>query len=252
MGSSGSVYRSLALLCLTLPAVACGQPGTDNPFASDGGPGLTPSASDGTTTTTSAGSSTAGGTGGTGGTGETSEGSGQGTDSEVSDADESGETTSGDPGSSTTGDPDALPFTLDEVVWLYPDISAWPETITMSSITLEGELLCLNHDIATQEPAWPIVLTFGTTEVVGNAWVFIEEGGQWYAATWEWLRPPGQTCKFASAVEGGHIKVDPFGEFSGWVPTSGQSYYFMVSGLIRNPNYSNVMERSNIVEYVWP
>lgn len=156
------------------------------------------------------------------------------------------------PAGTSTGSPDGLPFSLDEVIWLYPDITDWAETITLSSISLEGELLCLNHDIASQEPAWPIVLSFGTTEVVGNAWIFIEERGQWYAATWEWLRPPGQTCKFAAAVDGGHIKADPFGEFSGWLPTSGQSYYFMVSGLIRNPNYANVMERSNIVEYVWP
>lgn len=247
------VGRRVAFLISTMSLLACGSSETDNPFASGGGGGLPVSSSDdGTTASSADGSSSSDSTEGSGGpTGDS--------DTELPTA-ESGDT--GSLGTSTTdtasgeasstGDAIGLPFTLDEVIWLYPDITDWPETVTLSSITLEGEFLCLNHDIASQEPAWPIVLSFGTTEVVGNAWVFIEQGGQWYAATWEWLRPPGQTCKYASAVEGGHIKVDPFGENSGWVPTSGQSYYFMVSGLIRNPSYSNVLERSNIVEYVWP
>ncbi|MEM6993056.1 MAG: hypothetical protein AAF721_21265 [Myxococcota bacterium] len=233
---------------MSAPLLACAGAESANPFAEDGGGAFTASSSNGGTTS---GSSTDGGSGGVNEPGESSAGppqtSGVGADSETGAA-----ATGTDTDASTTGNADGLPFTLDEVIWLYPDIADWPETISMSSITLEGDLLCMNHDIADQNPAWPIVLAFETTEVVGNAWVFIEEGGQWYAATWEWLRPPGQTCKFATAVAGDHIKVDPFGETSGWVPTSGQSYYFMVSGLIRNPNYSNVMERSNIVEYVWP
>lgn len=245
-----------ACIAISVLLLGCAQPGTTNPFGRDAGSGLAAgSSSDGTTTATSDGSS-AGEAGGDSDVPSSS--SESGASSSGSAAGESGGPSAGDTGidtdtgASTAGDADSLPFTLDEVVWLYPNIADWPETITMSSVTLEGEFLCLNHDIAAQDPAWPIVLTFGTTEVVGNAWVFIEDGGQWYAATWEWLRPPGQTCKYATAVDGNHIKISPFAENSGWVPTSGQSYYFMVSGLIRNPNYSNVIERSNIVEYVWP
>ena len=86
--------------------------------------------------------------------------------------------------------------------------------------------------------------------MVGNPWIFIWEDEQWYAATWEWLRP-GQTCKALSSVAGSHIKRAPFGEHSGWVPTSGQTYYFMVSGLARNA-VRNIEQRTNVLPFVWP
>ena len=91
----------------------------------------------------------------------------------------------------------------------------------------------------------------GPVPVVGNPWVFAEHEGQWYAGTWEWLKP-NQTCKAASSVEGPHIKKSPFDAASGWAPKSGETLYFMVSGLAREPGFTNVSERTNIVEVVWP
>ena len=37
-----------------------------------------------------------------------------------------------------------------------------------------------------------------------------------------------------------------------WKPTSGETLYFMVSGLARFSNIKNVSERSNIVKVIWP
>lgn len=86
--------------------------------------------------------------------------------------------------------------------------------------------------------------------VVGNAWVFAEYEGQWYAATFEYMRV-GQTRKYAAAVDGDHIERSPFP--IDWRPASGQQLYFMVSGLIRNPPYDrNIEERPNIVSLIWP
>jgi hypothetical protein len=135
---------------------------------------------------------------------------------------------------------------LDTVTWLHSDVSGWSETATLSSVSISGSNICLDYDKADE---WPIEETSGV-EVVGNPWIFIYEGGTWYGATWEWLRPE-QTCKSSSSVAGDHIKQAPFDASSGWTPTSGQTYWFMVSGLARS-SLRNVEERTNLVEFVWP
>lgn len=44
---------------------------------------------------------------------------------------------------------------------------------------------------------------------------------------------------------------DPFSEDGGWVPESGQVFYFMVSGLARS-SFRNVEERTQLVRAVFP
>jgi hypothetical protein len=138
------------------------------------------------------------------------------------------------------------PPELEDTIWLHADVSDWPETSALASVTIEGDQICLDYD---QADAWPLYDLRGT-EVVANPWIFIWQDANWYAATWEWLRP-GQTCKSVDAVSGSHIKVEPFGEDSGWVPTSGQTYWFMVSGLGRWSERT-VEERTNLVPLTWP
>jgi len=140
-----------------------------------------------------------------------------------------------------TGPPD-----LDEVIWLHTDVSDWAVTSVLSSVTESGTSICLEYDKADE---WPIH-EVGGTEVVANPWIFIWQDDVWYAGTWEWMRP-GQTCKSMSSVAGSHIKVAPFPEHGGWEPTSGQTYWFMVSGLARWSERS-VAERTNLVSFVWP
>ena len=85
--------------------------------------------------------------------------------------------------------------------------------------------------------------------VNANCWVFARwSDGQWYAATFEYLRS-GQTAKPMSVLSGGgHIKVSPL---SGWRPKSGERIGLMVSGLART-TMRNVKERSNVVMVTWP
>ncbi len=144
------------------------------------------------------------------------------------------------------------PLVLDEVIWLHTDVSGWPVTMTIESVTFEDPFICLNH--ASQDEGvfvWPEALLNGDTPVVGNPWIFIYREGAWYGATWEWLRPD-QTCKFEYAVAGDHIKQPPFDAQSGWTPSSGETLYFMVSGLARMPGFTNVSERSEPIKVVWP
>jgi hypothetical protein len=134
------------------------------------------------------------------------------------------------------------------VTWLHTNVSSWPVTANLSSVTFNGGQICMEYN---KKNVWPID-TIGpdNVEIVANPWIFIHHNGQWYAATWEWLRP-GQTCKNMSSVAGDHIKQSPFNAASGWTPTSGQTYYMMVSAPARMGPMT-VLERSNIVEFVWP
>ena len=136
-----------------------------------------------------------------------------------------------------------LPADFSGVVWLHKNISGWAQTATMSSVTVSGSQVCLNYDKAN---SWPGVDHVGHI-VNANPWIFVYQGGTWYAATWEWMKV-GQTCKNKSAVAGDHIKKDPLWDFA---PVSGATYYFMVSGLARDA-VTNVSERTNVVEVVWP
>jgi len=158
-----------------------------------------------------------------------------------------GETTVHEINVECTGDSaPAGPPNLDTVIWLHADVSDWSETGVLSSVYVSGDQFCLDYDKAD---VWPIYESDGT-EVVGNPWIFIWQDETWYAGTWEWLRP-GQICKAIDTVAGATIKVAPFEEDSGWVPTSGQTYWFMVSGLARWSERT-VEERTNLVSFVWP
>jgi hypothetical protein len=184
-----------------------------------------------------AGASAAGGVGGVGGM-----------DAGITDGGGGADTGATGGTGGTTNPTDPPPLDLGDVTWLHSNVSGWPVTVTMSSVTFEGSQICLNHDIASK--GWPTEVVNGA-EVVGNAWVFIYQDDRWYGATWEWLRAPGQTCKNQSSVAGDHIKEAPFDAASGWHPASGQTLYFMVSGFARL-GLTNVQERSDPVKVIWP
>ena len=138
------------------------------------------------------------------------------------------------------------PPNLNEVTWLHTDVSQWAQTGTLSTVGVSADQICLDYNKAN---SWPIK-DFNGVEVVGNPWIFIWEDERWYAATWEWLRP-AQICKSRSAVAGDHIKQSPFNGDPHWTPKSGETYWFMVSGLARSA-LRNVEERTNLRKIVWP
>jgi hypothetical protein len=84
--------------------------------------------------------------------------------------------------------------------------------------------------------------------VNANPWILVKYNGQWYAATWEWLRT-GQTLKDMGGKSwGGHIKREPL---SSWEPKSGETYGLMVSTMARDAR-RNGKERSQVVWVKWP
>ncbi len=130
---------------------------------------------------------------------------------------------------------------LSQVNWLHTDVSDWDVTSKITDITLDLPPLCIEH---TKSGNWPVK---GGTE--GNPWVFAKIDGQWYAATYEWLKP-GQTCKNIRAdTLGPHTKKEPL---ESWVPRSGELVGFMVSTHARDSTRGPKQERSNVVLVRWP
>lgn len=123
--------------------------------------------------------------------------------------------------------------------WLYPDVSSWPQTATLNA-SVAGGRINLSYDKAK---IWP-----ARSGANANPWVFVNLNGQWYAATFEYLRH-GQTSKPTSVLAGNdHIKVAPLNK---WRARSGERIGLMVSGLARG-GFRNVKERSNVVMVTWP
>ena len=145
------------------------------------------------------------------------------------------------------------PLDLSQVQWLHTNVTAWPQTSTLSSVTVNPSTICLDHD---QASSWTAVNIAPGVDVNANPWVFIwrpdlaGSSGTWYGATWEWMRP-NQVCKQRYAVAGDHIKRDPYHITSGWAPSPGETLHFMVSGLARGVE-RNQEERSNVVQINWP
>ena len=126
------------------------------------------------------------------------------------------------------------------IKWLHTDVSSWPVTASLTASI--GNSISFPYSKANE---WPVV-----DGVNANPWVFVKLNGQWYAATFEWLRR-GQTSKPKGVLDGSmgdHIKVSPL---SNWRPKSGERIGIMVSGLARS-HTRNVQERSNVYMVTWP
>ena len=128
--------------------------------------------------------------------------------------------------------------------WLGPNISNWKESAVLTA-SVGGTRINLKNNAA-----WPTMRTRASDggPLMGNAWVIAEVGGQWYAATWEWMRQ-GQQFKAKRSLHGDHIKRGEFGPH--WTPKSGQRIGLMISTGARNSERTT-NERSNISWVVWP
>lgn len=137
----------------------------------------------------------------------------------------------------------AWPNELANVKWLHTNVKDWPVTTTVVP-SIRGEKIYFPFD---KTGVWPSV--DGTN---ANVWAIVNIGGQWYAGTWEWIRPndPSKSihCLTQQNGKGDHFKVKPL---SSWKPTRGEQFYIMVSGHARN-NTRTAKERSDPVKVVWP
>lgn len=138
-------------------------------------------------------------------------------------------------------------------IWLgHPDISGWKKTATLN-FRRAGTAYFFDYDKRT---VWPGRGKSGADgkDVNANAWIIVEAvpgSGQFYAVTFEWLKPGGCLPKKLNAMPlGTYIKRSPTFP-SNWHPKPGQRYGVMVSGLARFPGDRTVLERSNVVWEQW-
>lgn len=132
------------------------------------------------------------------------------------------------------------------VRYLHRNVADWPITSQITSVTIRPGEICVDHTGAGRFPT----SRFGTIDVEGNVWVFARFGGQWYAGTYDWLRP-GQVCKAVSGDELGvdQIRIPPMD--ASWRPRSGDQIGFMVSTRARDDVRAGE-ERTNIKVITWP
>jgi len=132
------------------------------------------------------------------------------------------------------------------IKWLNPvgDIMGWAQTATLQA-HVGGGSINMAYDMSRTWPA--------RDGVNATPWAIVNINGQWYAATFEYLRV-GQVSKPMAVLSqtggmGDHFKVSPL---SSWRPRSGERFGLMVSGLARGTSLRNVKERSNICMVTWP
>ncbi len=133
------------------------------------------------------------------------------------------------------------------LTWLHTNVSGWPATAMIESVTVSGSQISFPYTHARVWPAHPTYKATDGGDMNGNVWVIAEVGGRWYAVTWEWLKV-GQSSKHRASLAYDHIKR---GEFANWRPQSGDRIGFMVSGFARSA-HRTVQERSNVVWVIWP
>ena len=132
------------------------------------------------------------------------------------------------------------------VRYLHRNIANWRITSRITNVSISAREICVDHTAAGRFPR----STFGDIQVEGNVWVFARFGGQWVAATYDWLKP-GQVCKGVTGDELGvdQIRISPMD--GSWRPRSGEEIGFAVSTRARD-DVNAGEERTNIVVVRWP
>lgn len=146
------------------------------------------------------------------------------------------------------GAPTTAP-TADQVNFQQGDnVGGWAETSVLSSVFATQGNIHMQYD---KGGSWPptAVGSLDGAIAVSNPWIIIWRNGQWIGTTFSWFRPNQYDKDITDVYCGGVNGGVTFGNF---VPTPGETYGFMVSGIARDMSANNVRERSNIYMYTWP
>lgn len=145
--------------------------------------------------------------------------------------------------------PEKPSFGLDEidpnaVIYLHRNIANWPITSMVTGLSVSSGEICVFHTGAGTFPTSPFGSPGEEIAIEGNVWVFAMINGQWYGATWDWLRP-GQECKAEgpSSLGPEQIRVPPMD--GSWRPQSGDTLCFAISTRARDEVEAG-QERTNI------
>ena len=134
-------------------------------------------------------------------------------------------------------------------------MSNWAITSTVTETSVRPGEVCVRH---TQAGRWPFSRDVFPPDaeypngapIEGNIWIFGFIDGQWYGATWDWLRP-GQECKHESADTFGRDQIRKWPMDASWVPKRGDPIGLMMSTIARTSLRAGY-ERTNVVLIEWP
>ena len=102
------------------------------------------------------------------------------------------------------GSPDEID--LSQVVFLNYNISGWPITSTLTSVSISAGEICMPH---TKAGKWPTTAETGSgVTVEANTWVIANVNGTWYAAIFEW-QVPGWHMQELGLQPTGHDSREP-------------------------------------------
>ena len=117
------------------------------------------------------------------------------------------------------------------VIYLHRNIADWEQISVMdgAAISITPSQICFPHSGAGSMPR----SIFIDLEIEGNVWVFAPINGQWYGATWDWLRV-GQVCKGENLETLGvdQIRIPPMDH--NWRAPFGSPICFAVSSRARD------------------
>ena len=156
------------------------------------------------------------------------------------------------------GDKDITDFSWDKVHWVRDaDVSGWEESSRVTSVEVRSDgAICIDHTEKGQWPERPPQKP-GDVTVEGNPWIIVKLDGQYYASTYEWLRP-GQVCKLQELKTKGWLQrlyegsLPHLTAIKNWIAKGGDVVGFMVSGLARHKVTPNTQKRTNIQWYRLP
>jgi hypothetical protein len=131
------------------------------------------------------------------------------------------------------------------------DVSDWKITSQVTDVSIDPRTICVYHTKAGQ---WPTADIFGVGIPIEGNMVFVGNiGGQWYAASIDWLKP-GVVCKGMTAEEIGvdQVRVPPMD--ASWPgPQKGDKVGLLMTTPSSNRIYMRTInERTNIKLVIWP
>ena len=135
------------------------------------------------------------------------------------------------------------------------DVRGWQQTINLQSVTFNGIDICLNSNDYNMLTGVP---DGGGSLLSGNLWIFAFINGRWEAGTYDYFRPTTNGCTQADSVNhygylGGAVRNSTFTSTK-FVPQTGVTYGFMISGIARTGlglDGTNEHFISNIITIPW-
>lgn len=146
----------------------------------------------------------------------------------------------------------AFPYDLESgVTFTEPlesrNIRSFAETsVLTASINPGANLVTMVHDRrSTWQGGTGFLGTVPLSCCNANVWAFRLVGGEWFGATWDYMRVGGTTRPFDAIRGGGHQRGAPLASLG--VPRTGEVVGLMMAGITRLGLSNNVFERTNIV-----